>query len=466
MAGRHFFPLLSESDIGPDADKVLPLFPDLEPIKYKAGMDAGTLVKQIAKKTRVALEAPPCSRKSVDVPAALLRGGLRKLVVHVVPSRLLAIATHNYVKTVHTDVTMRAVMDYSGPDTFPSEGLVHTSAGILAAYMVAWRAAGIKQDFVLYLDEMHESDFSTATLRTFQTAGWGIGVYIEATATRGTGAGGSFAKATLPGGVTDYRFQRQSPADWNLLERGRPWSLLKTTGDILIYEDDPAEARIICDKFSDHGVRAFRLHAKMPVNDYLRTMEQVEHPSPGEGIAVLVVDYSFRSGFTFPTVSRIIDPAEVRYLQMERGRPVYYKRNAFLAEVFQARNRGGRVEGRPCDYWVADYTPEPVRVSYEGVEVDLACMLQRMLGRKPAAVVKHSPFYEGLVPRQFNHIMCGEQPLRAYKCDSPWPGEDRAPRTPSPMSPMEPNFPDTPRSMEAGGDRASIFTLDVRTSHQ
>nr|BED98314.1 MAG: hypothetical protein [Aspergillus flavus vivivirus 1] len=457
MAGRHYFPVLAKEDIGPEPEEVLPALSELPLVRYKAGMEAATLVKQFAGKSRVALEAPPCSRKSVDVPAAILRGGLRPMVVHCVPSRLLAVATHDYVSTIHKDVKTRLVEDYHGFDSFPEDGLVYTSTSIMCAYMVAWRARGIEKDFVLFLDEMHESDFCTFALRKFQTLAPGVSVYVEATATRGAGLGG-FAKSDLPAPVQTYNYTRRRAMDWDLYQRGTPWSLAKVTGDFLIFEDDPSEAKIICSKFREAGVSAYRLTAKTSVEDFRRVMREMAVPVDQRVILAVVVDYSFRSGFTFPTVSRIIDSAQVRFMQMQGGRISYHMRDLYAAEYHQSRNRGGRVAGQPCDYWVPNIAQDTITVSLEGAEADLACLLFRMLGRAPNRELQGMLFQKGKVPDQLHRIMGGEQPVRAYQLSCDWPGEDRTPRTPPMQSPLQPDFPETPAS--AAGDRASVFTVE------
>jgi hypothetical protein len=459
MAGRHFFPNLPLTDVGSDATRVLPVFPQLEVIKYKAGMDPKLLVQQLRGKTRAALEAPPCSRKSVDVPAALLRGGLRPLVVHAVPNRLLSVATHDYVVTQHTDIQVHLVIDYGGVDSFPTEGLVHVSTGVLVAYLTAWRAHNADVGFVLFLDEMHESDFATATLRRLQTAARGVEVYIEATATRGTGAGGAFSRPDMPGSINEYSFQRRSPASWDLTERGTPWSCIKTTGDMIIFEDDADDARVICAKFQDAGVRAYRLSAKMAVDEFRRAMSQINKPSPDDGIAAMVLDYSFRSGFTFPTVTRIIDQAQVQYLQIERGISTLNKRDAYMAEIYQARNRGARLPGLVCDYWRPDYVPEPVRVDLEGTEFDLACLAHRMLGYKPGAGLQGAVFSAGKLPRAFTRVMQGDQALRAYKVDTDWPGVERVRSEPEVLSPIVVPYDSPSRSPSLDGS-SSVFTID------
>lgn len=461
MAGRHYFPYIPVEDVGPDAEKIVPVFPQLDLIKYKKGMDVVNLVAMFRGKTRVALEAPPCSRKSVDVPAALLRGGLRPLVVHAVPSRLLAAATHDYVVTVHKDVMVSFVEDYVSYDSFPMEGLVHVSTGVLVAYMAAWRARGVDMHFVLFLDEMHESDFATATLRETQVAAPGVDIYVEATATRGTGVGGAFVRSDLPSSVTDYHFQSQSAVNWDMMERGKPWSCIKTTGDMLVFEDDPQEAIEICRKFTEAGVRAYRLHARMAVADYRRAMHQVAFPGLGEGIAAMVVDYSFRSGFTYPTVTRIIDPAEVRYMQIDHGLEVYRKRKAYAAEVYQTRHRGARMPGMDCHYWRPDYLPDCVRVDLEGVEFDLACVAFRMLGLRPNGRLKNGRFSTGKLPRSFTRVMAGDRPLCVYKVDEDWPGASKAPPSPGSVSPCEVQFSPVE---EKGEHAASIYTLDEESS--
>jgi hypothetical protein len=445
MAGRHYFPRLRAGDIGEDGLEVLPVFPALEPVRYKAGMDADAIVKAIRGHTRVAIDAPPCARKSVDLPSALYRGGLRTLVIHAMPLRVAACGLHAYVRSIRSELPMHVVTDYKGPREFPTSGIVFVSSSILTAYMAAWRAHGIDPKAVLFLDEVHESDAATATLRMFQTAAPGIDIYIEASATRDAGAGG-YAQPTLPGTVSQYTYAYQPPREWDLSQRGTPWSLAKTTGDILVFEDDPEQARFICDKFTDAGVKAYRFTAKTDPGAYMRSMGEIHGDRRGQGICVIVVDYSFRSCVTFPTVTRYIDTGKVRYMEAEAGRFVYRTRDAYASEIHQAKCRAGRTQGVHCDYWRPDYQPEPTIVHLEGVEMDIACLLIRMLGRRPGGLLAENPYTKGMVPSYFHVVLHGEQPLRMYKSNAQWPTAHVSPPVSRPPSPIEANFPSTPTS--------------------
>jgi len=154
-------------------------------------------------------------------------------------------------------------------------------------------------------------------------------------------------------------------------------------------------------------------------------------------VHVILVDYSYRSGHTFTTITRIIDFATVGYYAEENGRTIVRYRKAYSAEVYQTMNRGARIAGQDCDYIRQRGSVDNKMVLVEGCEADLACIWFRALGFTPPSLFAGSPFSKGMVPRALPAVVRGPQALRCYKLAAEWPGKTVATAEVEVSSPIE-----------------------------
>lgn len=409
------------ADIGSDSRAIIPRFPDPSVVEFSAGKGLDEFVSRIvgSKSTRVVAAAG--AGKSVRMPSELYKA-LGGVLVHCVPSVCLAVSLHDYVLSleqsgVPINISLEVV------DDFPTSGLVFTSSATFIGQVCRWKSTGVDPGVVLYMDECHESDGSTAVIRRLRHALPGVSRYVESTATPGTGDVSSvFAQARLPSVVSEIKCSMPPPKEWRMIDGKVPWSLRKLSADILVFTDDDTEASVIMSKFIQSGLKAYRLTGHTSPEEFRRVMSGIS-TCGGDVVTVLVLDYTFRSGFSFPSVDRIIDMSEVRFFVNEGGRTTAKYRPLYNAEVYQTKNRGGRVKGKNCDYFRKQFEPQNVQVFLEGAEAMLACLWYRMLGYCPEPLLEGTPTYEGMVPRNMLIAMANSHVLTCYSFDSAWPGK-------------------------------------------
>jgi len=434
MASRHPIPLMRVSDIGSDDRVIIPRFPDPAVVEFSAGKGLEEFVRQISANKSTRIVAAAGAGKSVRMPTELYRS-MGGVLVHCVPSLLLAVSLHDYVKSLNQpDVPINLCSEVV--DEYPTSGLVFTSSATFLGQVCRWRSLGSDPSVMLYMDECHESDCSTAVIRRLRHAMPGVSRYAESSATHGTGdMSSSFAQARLPSVVNEVKCSMPPPNEWRMTDGRVPWSLKKLGADIIVFSDDDDEAAMIMAKFVQSGLRAFRLTGHTSIDEFRRVMSSL-NTSGQDVVTVLVVDYTFRSGFSFPTIDRVIDMSSVRFFVNEGGKTVPKYRLPYNAEVYQTKNRGGRVKGRNCDYFRMQFEPENIQVYLEGAEAMMACMWYRMLGYNPESLLDGTPTYSGKVPRNMLLAMAGRHVMTCYAFDSEWPGK-RVERSVSPeVAPM------------------------------
>lgn len=422
MAARHYIPAVNAQDFGPERRLPVPAFPEMPVRGFRTGGSVEEVLECLANEPRVKLDAAFSAGKSTRTPAALRAAGY-KLVVHAVPSRLLAVSLNEYLShsTEPGVADTVCLTDYEA-GRFPTSGVVRISTSVLWRYMVDWyREPAKAPGFVLLLDEAHESDAATSVLRQLKTAAPGVDKYVEATATHGAGAGVGFRRSERPAKATQATYAPESVTDWDVMSMGKPWSVAEFPGDTVVFCDDPDHSEHLRIVFEDAGCVSRVFTALSSVKDFKQVMGDMATRPKGCGSFVLILDYSFRSGFTFPSVRRIIDTALVARMVVEQRAPRVVYRPAYEFEVAQAEARGARVAGMNCEYFRPKYEPKKVRVEVEGTEADLVPLMLRALGYAPPKSYRDTPFYEGEVPGRLGLKLGMRTPLRMYSDRVEWP---------------------------------------------
>lgn len=409
------------SDIGADERNVIPRFADPTVVEFSAGKGLDEFVKCIVANKSTKIVAAAGAGKSVRMPTELYKS-LGGVLVHCVPSRLLAVSLHDYVLSLnHPGVPIHLCLEVM--DEYPTSGIVYTYSAAFMGQVCRWNSADLNPGVFLYMDECHESDAGTAVIRRLRHALPGVHKYAESSATPGTGdVSSTFAQARLPSSVSEIKCSMTPPYEWRMTDNRVPWSLKKLSADILVFSDDDEEASIIMSKFIQSGLKASRLTGHTTPDEYRRVVASMDS-SGQDVVSVLVLDYTFRSGFSFPTVDRIIDMSKVKFLVKEGGKTVAKYRNPYNAEVYQTKNRGGRVKNRNCDYFRMQFEPENVQVYLEGAEAMLACLWYRMLGYAPEPILSDTPGFSGTVPKNLLLAMAGKHVLTCYEFNTIWPGK-------------------------------------------
>jgi len=455
MASRHYVPLVPKEIFGVDEQRVPLRFKEPSVLEFSAGKNLTDFASAIVRLDQVRIVAAPGSGKSVRMPAEIVRA-VGAVLIHVVPALNLAASLHDHVKTVVKDVPLH-FQDEVLTD-FPKSGIVYTSSFVMSLQCAYWRAYGLDPKVVLYMDECHESDCGTAMIRELRTQLPGVQKYVESSATYGTGdASSSFPPSRLPSSVKERTFTLPPAKEWDLNSPGVPWTLRKVNGDFLIFTDDETEAQILVSKFNQAGVMAFRATAKTRPADWLNMSKR---PGvSGSSVCAFIVDYSYRSGFTFPTVTRIIDFAKVGYAMVENGRTIKRFRDLTRAELFQSINRGGRVAGMDCDYWRAPINVQNISVQLEGVEVHLSCVLRRMLGFSVGPILAGSAFATGKIPKNLRHIMRQDESLDRYVSEADWAEGAMVKEATPPGSPLRAPSVSDVSSVDSATRPVSVFSL-------
>jgi len=422
------------SDVGADARTIIPRFPDPLVVEFSGGKALGEFVQAISAVKSSRVEAAAGAGKSVKMPTELFKA-IGGVLVHCVPARLLAVSLHDFVSSIATpDVPVNLCTEVT--DEFPTSGLVFTHSAVLLAQVLRWKASEVDPGVLLYMDECHESDGSTSVIRSLRHALHGVSKYVESSATHGTGdVSSTFAMARLPSSVNEVPTPMPPPHAWDMTSSGVPWSLRKLSGDIVVFTDDEDEARVVMGKFSHSGLKTYRMTGYTSVDEYRSVMSALNVAGDGV-VSVLVLDYTFRSGFSFPTVDRFIDLSRVKIFVNHGGKTVTHYRQPYNAEVYQTKNRGGRIKGRNCNYFRLVFEPQNVQVFLEGAEAMIACLWYRMLGYDPGAVLEGTPMYAGKVPRNVLVAMRGRLLMNCYALDQEWPGKAVVKRESLPASPV------------------------------
>jgi hypothetical protein len=430
MAMRHGFPRLRDDQVGDDAYRVIPRLPAPTVLAFRAGEDVEKLAKSVVQSRIMIVDAAPGAGKTVDFPSGLVAGGV-KLVVHASPSEHLTLASYKYVSSIKKDVAIVHVKEFTTDVEFPRSGLVFVNSSMLVAYMVYWRSkADTSRKVCLYLDEVHEPDAATATLRELKTSAPCVEQFLQSTATMGCGdAAKPYRPLVMKSKLEERTFTNVDPTKWATGDTGVPWSMQGLVGDFLIFEDRPDYAAALRKKFEDDGVATQVFTSSSDPEVFVAEKAKMEaRYGKGFPVSAMVVDNSFRSGHTFTSIARIIDMGKVREMRPGPGGvPEVSYRDMYLCESVQGKARGARIPGRPCDYWRPAFELKPAQNSLAGYECDSAAMLFRLLGFKPPAYLQGVPTFEGPVPPKLLSILSGPEPVRRfYPKDRagcvPWPG--------------------------------------------
>lgn len=429
MALRHAFDRFDEKDLGEDARKVIPRLPQPQVLPFRAGEDVYAMARNVAGMRLVTVDAAPGAGKTVDFPSGLVKGGA-SLVVHVMPARQLVYCSYKYISSLKKDVDIHLVDKFSADVEFPRKGLVMTSANVMVSYMALWHGRGDSSySFVEYLDEVHESDAGMAVLRELKTSAPGVSQFVQATATMGSGELGTpFRVLVTKGELRELTFGVTDPGRWDMAASGVPWSMKNLRGDFLIFVDDDVAAEVITRKFEGEGIQCHRYTSATDPEKFDTEKRQIEAMSAkGGGISAFLLDNSYRSGHTFPSIARIIDMGQVKCLRPGPSNTVEtYFRYMTLSESTQGKSRGARISGTQVDYWRPEEEPKRTAVLLTGFEADVACIFYRMLGFQPPKYLEGTPTYGGSVPTRLMAIMSGVEPVRRYYGNKDklvvWPG--------------------------------------------
>jgi hypothetical protein len=400
--------VFSDAQFGDGADQQIKAMPPPPLIEFSRGGARGAeFAESVRGRKELVVEAACGAGKSVDMPVTLLDCGLQ-LVCHVVPSNVLASSLASYVASRHPKTRVA----YVGlGEQCPESGLAIMSSTQFIWVWTGWRAAGAIPEFGLYLDECHEADAAMVVLRTLRSQIRGCVKFLQASATVDGGKTG-YRAPVLPSKTVYEKFSRQSSEDWNLLQPGMPWSISEIRSHTLIFEDDDSKAVSLVQRYEEEGFCARRLTARTSPMEFRDIMSSLSRD--WAQLMILVVDNTYRVGFTFPMITRIIDTARVSVNKVvdEGWRPEL--RDAYYSEIFQAAARGGRVEGKDCVYFRPNYEPPRYGTVAEGAEVDGVVMFFRIMGFLPPRHYAGTPFYKGGPPKHLAQLLQGKTPLRLY----------------------------------------------------
>lgn len=400
MALRHRAPEFQPSlDKPVDMEKVLPRLPKPPVVEFRGGADLTEVVEAVASKKVLNVEAAVGAGKSTRLPYEVA-AGVGILVVQVFPNEFLASDISDFCRMKG----FPSVYVGSADEDFPDSGVACVSAGVLVAKWLQNGDVALPM-CVLFHDESHESDAYTYLVKNIAPTLRTVKSYVTATATSG---GSGFRRMEADGHVIDHLIpQQQFAAEWDIYGDA-PWSVETLEGHMLIYEDSKSRAEDLAQQYRMAGMVVHRLHSRMPMDEFRLAMQTLRDPS--SPLVVLIADYSFRSGFTFP-VSRIIDTAKVNNVVVEAGRPVRNTRAVYELEAYQARGRGGRVLGLSTDYYRPDIELSPYICDLEAAEVDAAVLVLRLLGYAVPKHLQKVSSASGDVPRMLISALRGAMPL-------------------------------------------------------
>lgn len=446
MALRHPVPTFSWAQFGDGEGKVVSRVAPARKVEFARGVSTREFLAAVAAHDDLLVSAACGAGKSVHLPVTLVKEGGYKFVIHVVPARNLAGWTARYVRSLpeYEGVPIRFVENEELPEA--RTGLMIMSAVQYVWLITKWRECGYPDvEHVTYMDESHESDWVTCTLRNLRTQVPGCRKFLMASASHGHGgAGQAFSEPVLPSKITVKKFVPEDPMLWDVLQPGKPWSVDQVDRGTAIYIDDDRVANVVRDKYKDAGYRAFRLNAHTPYASFEEAVLQYQNTGGRKAVVVIVFDYSYRNGYTFPGLGLIIDTCVVRCVRVSSDSTFeWVDRHAYAPEVMQTCHRGARVAGQPCVYWRPEYEPKFVVTDLEGAEGDPAVILFRMLGFRPPRFLETSPYTNGGLPAGCPEALKGGTPLRLlHRRRQPWPG---SPEAISPEKGVATHYPATPQ---------------------
>lgn len=340
MALRHGIP-----DFDPAFDRgwdsLVPVAKLRAPVRvgFRSGADLSQVVNTIKANKYVEVEAAAGAGKTTVLPVRLAKE-MNELVVHVFPNQYLACDVYDYVSQSYDGATF---IELPGQE-FPSEGVVYISAACLVAKWIE-AAEVVLPRCVLFHDESHESDNYTYLIKKLGPMCRDVISYVPATASP---SAGGFRKPETDGVLSKVEITNDKLTTWDVEDGVDPWCVSRISGNLLIFEDDKAKAADLLEKYQQYGMKAFRLHSRMTLQAFRVAMKIARDPN--ETIAILIADYSFRSGFTMP-VDMIVDTCMVRTMTVDEGRPLRQWRAVFELERYQAANRGARMRGQATTYY-------------------------------------------------------------------------------------------------------------------
>jgi hypothetical protein len=371
-----------------------------------------TLCKEVNGFKNVRITASVGAGKSTKVPRQLsIETGLP--ILHVVPSRLLAVHLYDYLSELDSEVEYSLMLEPA--DVVAKRGVIISySAAVCSLLLVrGMEAEAPLGKCVMVLDESHESDAYTYVLGKLSHSIPGVVSVISSSATHT--ADRTPMRETDGEVVAEMFNAADKPSTWDPLDPGKPWSLSALPGNALFFIDSNKDATQLIARYNDAGATAYRLTAHMPVAAFRDAMAALNDPNAG--IIVLVADYSFRSGFTLD-VQTIVDSSIVQYIDVVDGSTIVKARRAYELERHQAQGRGGRTKGSHCQCFIPDIPAENAICVLEGVEMDAAAVLFRYLGFKVPAEIAVAKMAVGYVPVDFAGVANGAVPLVSLSADS------------------------------------------------
>lgn len=400
MALRHNIPDIRPSLCAPvEMEKILPKMPAPVRVEFRSGADLSQVVQAVSTNKSVAVEAAVGAGKTTLLPYKLA-ADMSILVVHVFPNPFLACQVSDFCASRGKP----SVFIERADQEFPDEGVVCVSAATLVA---KWLEAGeaVLPRCVLFHDESHESDVYTYLVKSIVPALRVVKCYINATA---TSSGSGFRQMETAGRV-DLKMISASEMQqsWDIFA-DKPWGIEELEGHMLIFEDLNERAEDLAQQYRMAGMIVHRFHSRMSMVEFRAAIGELFDPA--SPLVVIIADYSFRSGFTFP-VTRIIDTGRVINVVMRDGRPIRDVRYVYELESYQAMGRGGRLDGQRTVYYRPDVEFATHVCDLEAAEVDAAALIFRLLGYTVPRQLASAPMAEGNVPRMLQSALRGRAPL-------------------------------------------------------
>lgn len=463
MALRHPFP---QFEVDPHKHLLEPerTPPRMQPpveVEFRAGASLADVVAKILEHRSVVVNAAVGSGKSVRLPTELARatGGL---VIHTVPSPLLARSLYDYVSTLGNVPV--ALVD-SVEQQMPDEGVVFTSCACLVARLIG-KSEAVPKPFTLFMDEWHESDGCTYSLRAVALCKPYIERLVLASATANPDG---FRRREVAGSVRVQTYDaRDTPDKWRVADSASPWGADNIMSHALLFVERDSDAIRLAADYRDYGFTCYRITSRTLPKEFSFIMAQMKDPS--QGLIILLADYSFRSGYTMP-IGLMIDGGQVAFVKVEEGQAHRHYRSTFLGEQEQAIGRVGRVVGSQGVAYVPAGDRAFQMCELEGVEADAAALLMRYLGHKPSSGLQMSPYARGDVPKDLVSALNSGVPLRLlpHMQLAEWPGlvprEDKDSisvisrvSTPTITAPV-PAFPFSVSAVSAPVDRVEMLAV-------
>lgn len=407
MSLRHPFPstLLPEFTLKQEPSSAPPVSRKPKEVSFRPGADLTEVAKEICGYKNVRLCAAVGAGKSTDMPVEIAKVS-GKTVIHLMPSRLLAVDQYDYL-SVKRPATYALAL--SPADSWAGSMVIHSYYANAVASLLISGIDGkpFGENVILFVDECQESDAYTYIIQKFGPHISGVDAVVYSSATHVA----DYAPMREPLGEIETRvFPLEKPSTWDPTDNGKPWSISALQGNSMLFVDSDMDAGKLVTKYNCAGFSAYRMTAKMQVSAFRNAMKALRNENGG--IVILVADYSFRSGFTMD-VQTIVDSSIVRYVVVENGVIGVRYRMAYNLERKQASGRGARTAGSSCVYWVPEKQAEDAICKLDGVEVDAAALMCRFLGYKPFPEIEvMAAMSKGNVPNDFARALNSEIPLQ------------------------------------------------------